>query len=481
MYCLIYFDTEDFISAPDSPVHRLPGQMAEIMTKHGLPGCFHIHGEKARFMERHGQTDVIAAIRKHDVSLHYDRGSMHPTTAEEVSELDWFRGVDRVLHRETNGFRDLQRIFGKCRALTQHGGTFAAQIVYAAGRLGKPFFYSPFRLPGREVVWFCNNLLFGGYRASFYFDPYYRDTPQFEKSLAQVDDHIRQRSNTHDLTCMFGCHPVITMMQRFPDAINFADGATPPPEQWQPPVPVEGVSIPLILENFERLVVKLVGQPNVEWTNVAGITQRYHRGPAVVSDDELLRGAHAVVDHGGPTYTDTLSAGELLVLLARRALSSSERHEVPQVMGPVEDVIEPAADALPNTACTDVFARELLEVSLETGYLPHIVSGGNQPISPATALLLLACRATGRSLPPPEARQLSVNAIPGVSEAVENVAKYKKWCCHGARYHQPGIIEPFRRQCWTLKPACESHDYGADVLALRPSGLGVSTCGGIGG
>ena len=468
MYCLIYFDTEDFISAADSPVHRLPGQMAEIMTKHGLPGCFHIHGEKARFMERHGQTDVIEAIRKHDVSLHYDRGSMHPTTAEEVSELDWFRGVDRVLYREAGGFRDLQRIFGKCSGLTQHGGTFAAPIVYAAGRLGKPFFYSPFRLPGREVVWFCNNLLFGGYRASFYFDPNYRDTPRFEKSLAQVDDHIRQRTEAYDLTCMFGCHPVITMMQRFPDAINFINGATPSPDQWQPPVPVEGVSIPLILENFERLVVKLVGQPNVEWTNVAGITQRYHRAPAVVSDDELLRGAHAVVDHGGPTYTETLSAGELLVLLARRVAAPSDTYDVPEVMGPVEDSVEPRTDTMPDAACAEGLARELAGVSQETGYLPPAVSGGNQLISPEAGLLLLACRATGTSLPAPEDRQLSIDTIPGVSEAIENVTKYEKWCCHGPRYHQPGIIEPFRRQCWTLKPAYEPHDYGPGVLAFRP-------------
>ena len=84
MYSLLYFDTEDFCSAPDAPVHQLPGQMAEIMSKHGFTGCFHIHGEKVRFMERHGQTDVIAAVGKHDVSLHHDRGSVHPTTAEEV-------------------------------------------------------------------------------------------------------------------------------------------------------------------------------------------------------------------------------------------------------------------------------------------------------------------------------------------------------------------------------------------------------------
>ncbi|MBT3378519.1 MAG: hypothetical protein HN742_25065 [Lentisphaerae bacterium] len=470
MYCLIYFDTEDFISSPDSPVHRLPGQMAEIMSKHGLPGCFHIHGEKARFMERHEQTDVIEAIRQHDVSLHYDRGSMHPTTAEEVSELDWFRGVDRVLYRETGGFRDLERIFGKCSALTQHGGTFAAPIVYAAGRLGKPFFYSPFRLPGREVVWFCNNLLFGGYRAPFYFDPHYRDTPQFEKSLAQVDNHIRGRAETHDLTCMFGCHPVITMMQRFPDAINFINGATPAPDAWEPPVPVEGVSIPLILENFERLVVKLAGQPNVEWTDVAGITQRYQRAPKVVADEELLRGANAVVDHGGPTYTAVLSAGELLVLLAQRAVSPSETYDVPDVIGPTEDCAASCGDTLPDLGTADALARSLLGTVLETGYLPPVVAVDSQLVSLGGALLLLACRATSRGVPAPAERQLSVDAVPGVSEALQNVAKYEKWCCHGPRYHQPGIIEPFRRQCWTLKPAYEPEDYGPGVLGLRPVG-----------
>jgi len=100
MYALIYFDTEDFISPPDSPVHTLPGQLADIMHKHGLVGCFHIIGEKARFMERHGLRDAIDSLRRHDISLHFDRGSIHPTTAEEVSELDWFRGVERMLFRE---------------------------------------------------------------------------------------------------------------------------------------------------------------------------------------------------------------------------------------------------------------------------------------------------------------------------------------------------------------------------------------------
>lgn len=324
MHALIYFDTEDFISPPDSPVHTLPGQLADIMHRHGLQGCFHIHGEKARFLERHKLTRVIESIKKHDVSLHYDRGSIHPTTAEEVSELDWFRGVERTLFRETPGFQALDRIFGKCSAITQHGGTFAAQIVYAAGKLGRPFFYSPFRLPGRNVVWFCNNLLIGGYQAPFYFDTAYRDTPKFEASLAKVNGYLDERARAFDFTAMFGCHPVITIMEKFPDAINFFNGAQPSPADWIAPTLVKGVSIPLVLANFERLITTLVNHPKVKWTTVAGIHQLYGQRPVRVPDCEILRGAEEVVRNAKPAWTQTLSAGELLFLLARRARAAPE-------------------------------------------------------------------------------------------------------------------------------------------------------------
>ena len=466
MYGLIYFDTEDFFSPPDSPVHRLPGQLADVMARHGLQGCFHIHGEKARFMERHGQTDVIESIRKHDVSLHYDRGSIHPTTAEEVSRLDWFRAVDRVLYREVRGFQDLQRIFGRCSALTQHGGTFAASIVYAVGKLGKPFFYSPFRLPGREVVWFCNNLLFGGFGGregvDFSFDRFYRDTPRFDVALAKAERYLDERAKAFDLTCMFGCHPVNTIMEKFPDAINFDNGASPPAEDWVAPTLVPGVSIPLILENFERLVEKLIGRTDVEWTTVQGICELYRRRPASVPDSVVLEGARAVVAHGGPTYTSTLSAAELLVLLAQRAAARADRYSVPQVMGPTDEGHGPT-DVPPDALAPEAVAREILDVAPATGYLPAVLSADNKAIAPELALWLLACNAAGAAAQPPDARRLCIEAIPGAEEALANVAKYKDWRCHGPQYHQPGILDPFRLQCWTLKPALQRHEYGPDV------------------
>ncbi|MGD9497134.1 MAG: hypothetical protein AB7Y46_12625 [Armatimonadota bacterium] len=465
MYALIYFDTEDFFSPPDHPVHRLPGQLAQIMPRHGLPGCFHIHGEKARFMERHGQRDVIEAIRRHDVSLHFDRGSVHPTTAEEVSQLGWFEGVERVLFRELPGFQALRRIFGKCSGLTQHGGTFAAQIVFAAGRLGKPFFYSPFRLPGRNIVWYCQNLLIGGYQAGFHFDQHYRDTPRFEEQLAKVEGYLAGRAREYDFTAMFGCHPVITIMERFPDAINFGRGAAPPPPEWEPPRMIEGVSIPLILENFERLVRTLVAQPGIEWTDVAGLYERFGSRPVRVTDEVVVRGAQAVVANGGPTWTEELSAAELLFLLARRSLAPAESYEVPQVMGPAHREGRPAAGL--DGAQPAAVAEEIVAACTASGYLPAELSEGCREITPEQALILLACSALERPLIAPDQRRETVEAIPGVPEAIANVRRYRSWRCHGQQYRPEGILDPFRRQCWTLKPAFTAEGYGSGVQLGR--------------
>lgn len=466
MYGLIYFDVEDFFSPPDAPTHTLPGQLADIMHRHGLAGCFHIIGERARFWERHGMTDVIQSIRRHDVSLHFDRGSIHPTTAEEISKLDWFQGVDRVLFRELPGFQALERIFGKCTALTRHGGTFAAPIIYAAGKLGKPFFHSPFRLPGRNVVWFCNNLLVGGYQAPFYFDNVYRDTPKFDAVLAKVDDYLDHRAESVDYTAMFGCHPVIAITEEFPDAINFLHGARPAPKDWIAPTLIPGISVPLVLENFERLVKVLVAHPRVKWTTVAGIHRLYGLRPARVVDAEVLRGAEQVVEHGGPQWTPTLSAGELLFLLARRSLASAPSYEVPQVMGPTEEPGAVTATTLAQLEPAAV-ASGVVKAVMASGYLPPTLPLAGVHVSLESAMLLLACHATGRQMPAGATARLAIDAIPGAAEAVEQVKRCKDWRIHGPDYHQAGILKHFCLQCWTLKPAFTPAEYASDVVLCR--------------
>ncbi len=460
MYCLMYFDTEDFMSAPDSPVHILPARFANIMGKYGLKGSFHIIGEKGRFMERHKQRDVIEALGKHDVSLHYNRGSIHPTTAEEVSNLDWFAGVDRVMFRELPGFQSHERIFGKCSALTRHGGMFAAQIVFAAGRMGKPFFSTPFPLPEQQVGWFCNNLLIGQ-GAGGSFDNDYRDTPRFDQKLEQQQNFLREASGRENLVCLFGCHPVNTVMDNFPCA-NFYYGASPPPVNWKAPTAIPDVSIPTILENFERRIAALADFPGLEWTTVGDMSRRYSRRPVRVKAERIIEGARAVMDNSGPTYTPLLSAGELLYLLARHRMAPDTSYDIPQIMGPVSSRPE-AARTLTTDADLDHPGREIIRHVHDSGYLPECLGSESGYLALEAALVLLSCDVLNTDPGSVHSPQLSVDAIPGVAEASENVGNYENWRVFGPLYNRSNILWHFRSQTWTFKPAFEENEYGPDV------------------
>lgn len=460
MYVLMCFDTEDFLSHPDAPVHRLPAQFADIMARYGIKGCFHLIGEKARFMARHQQYDVIEALRHHDVSLHTNRGSVHPTLSEEVSGLDWLTGVDRVMFREKPGLQSIEAVFGSCTAMSQHGGIFAAQIVYAAGRMSKPFFQNPFGRADQSVGWFCNNLIIGVWGGGA-FDHAYRDTPLFDQKLAEQQAFLDQAIDRHDLVCLAGCHPVNTVMQAFPCS-NFYNGASPAPEDWRAPTMYPDISIPLIMANFERRIAALADFPGLEWTTVKGIERRYSKRPVRVTDAQIITGAKAVIENGGPTFTNALSAGELLYLLARRRLAPVAIYDVPQVMGPIESV-QGAEIALPAEVDPVGLCRELIERIHDSGYLPGALSASSHRLTPASVLVWLACDALGIKPGAQTASNLSVEAIPGVPEAIENVKRYRDWRVHGTLYRQENILWHFRSQCWTYKPAFEAGTYPAGV------------------
>ena len=110
IYVLIWFDTEDYIlPSSDDAAKRL----GDFLTAEGVPATFKVVGEKARTLQRRGRSDVIVALRDHDIGYHGNTHSQHPTPAEYESSLDWDTGVEEFTRRERPGFEDVHRIFGK--------------------------------------------------------------------------------------------------------------------------------------------------------------------------------------------------------------------------------------------------------------------------------------------------------------------------------------------------------------------------------
>jgi len=187
--------------------------------------------------------------------------------------------------------------------------------------------------------------------------------------------------------------------------------------------------------------------------------------PVRVRDSDVLEGARVVVANKGPAYTAALSAAELLFLLAQRALSPQGAYEVPQVMGPMEEA--PCTLAGPGNVNVRSLATEIVARVMACGYLPHTLGELAGGVSPEYALMLLACQAIGCDLPSADRLNLSIDAIPGVPAAIENVKEYEKWAIRDERYGYAAIRKHFRLQCWTLKPAFTAEEYDAGIKLGR--------------
>src|SRR5215203_4174693 len=82
---ILWFDTEDYIlPASDDAALRL----ASWLTTQGVRATFKVVGEKARTLERRGRTDVIEALKKHEIGYHTDTHSQQPPIAVYLQNLD---------------------------------------------------------------------------------------------------------------------------------------------------------------------------------------------------------------------------------------------------------------------------------------------------------------------------------------------------------------------------------------------------------
>src|SRR5690349_2144096 len=110
VYIVLWFDTEDYI-LPQSDDAAM--RIADMLTRLGVRATFKVVGEKGRTLERRGRTDVIAALKRHEIGYHSNTHSQHPTVAEYEEPLDWESGVEEFNRRERKGYEDLTRIFGQ--------------------------------------------------------------------------------------------------------------------------------------------------------------------------------------------------------------------------------------------------------------------------------------------------------------------------------------------------------------------------------
>jgi peptidoglycan/xylan/chitin deacetylase (PgdA/CDA1 family) len=460
-FLVVTFDTEDYVTPEAERIDDIPKWLAETMTEEGVTGTFFVIGEKARSLEERGRRDVIAAMAKHDIGSHTNFGSIHPTVTEELERAGWDDGVRLMLEQESAGIKELSRIFGvPVTTLARHGGSYGPQLVAALGRLGAGYQGSPVRLPGHDVVWFCNALNFSAQYAGFD-DAYYRDDlfePVFDKLKAELPDVIKKSQ----VLALFAGHPTKIRAEEFWD-LNFYNGKNTPPDEWRIPRLRPQETMVTARKNFRRMMRWLKGRDDIEITTYRELMDVYGRQKETMSRDDLRDTARRTLREKTLAPTDDFSPAEIFAglaeALAEYATDRVLREERATVhpLGPLE---MPPAE--PGTGRVDfdgalALAQAANEHIDRTAALPPSLDVGGARIGTGSLMALFSAVYLDLHSGRPQ-HAYDVPAFEPYPKSYEQkivgeVEGYKTWPVHKPDLDMSRVVEFTKLQLWTLKPA----------------------------
>lgn len=270
---ILWFDTEDYIlPASDDAALKL----ANWLTEQKIQATFKVVGEKARTLERRGRTDVIEALKKHEIGYHSNWHSVPPTPAQYLNACGWADGVAEFSRREKPGYDDVARIFGqKPSCYGQPGSSWGPQshaalyqwgmrIYLDAGSHinvdGKPFWYG-----GLLNFYKLNHQIRVGIN-------YPHELEEAKIKFLQARDQLISEGGG---VISIVYHPCEFVHQQFWDGVNFKYGANPPRHEWKlPPTKTEAQS-KLAYHNFEEYVLFMQRFPGVRFVTATEAAKAY--------------------------------------------------------------------------------------------------------------------------------------------------------------------------------------------------------------
>jgi hypothetical protein len=454
---VLWFDTEDYLlPADDDATLRL----ATFLSGEGIRGTFKIVGEKARVLERRGRTDVIDALKRHEIGFHSNFHSVHPTPAEYLSTLGWDEGVAEFERREGPGLEDLRRIFGQNPSCYgQPGSSWGPQSFGAMRKWGM----SAYLDSGSHVGFDKKAMYYCGLLTMYDLAHHPRTGLGAREDVAKANEAF---AAAHDKLVKEGggivsiwYHPCEFVHKKFWDSI-FADGANPPREAWTPPPQKTPEETKIAFENFETWIRFIKSFPDVGFVTAREAATRVWADRArgrEFSPQELREIAAAVGNDA--TYQVrgdlALAPSEIFLLLNSLVLQRAK--------GPVTLADTPYGTSTPPTPITEPvltdwsqFSRTAADVDAylrKQGRIPPTIWLGSAGVPPESYLAALARVAVdlvdGKQ---PGAIEVRPATYSIGARVADDSPRIWGWLFPKG-FHAPALMSLARLQAWTIKPA----------------------------
>ncbi len=464
MYVYVCFDVEDLVH-PDSDDIAL--DIAEMLADGGVIASMCVVGEKARLWERRGRTDVITAVGRHDVSLHTDHHSVHPTVSEYLADKGWAEGVSEAVRQEGPGARDLARIFGVPPSTWgTSGSSWGPQIPAATRQLDIPSnIYSHAHSGDTGACWFAGQLCFSDYVSFPGGEDAYCDDEAFEAGLPTLLQRIGD-AQRRGLSCLglFAAHPTRLRYTVFWDALNFADGQNTDPSDYRFAPRRADDAYQTGLRNLRRMVLAVRDLPGVEIVPVRALNGRFALASSIAWTD-IRQLAQATAESDAIRADDPqASPAQTLDVLARAVLHLADGGPAPASL-PLRDVLGPTESpsaleqpvTIPAQAAWQRY-RDLIAHIDATGHLPAELTADGVSLGPG-ALLRAAARAfleLDRGQRPDQITFSPGPEEPAIAAQLAEEGIYRRlpgWPPHPPDLPLEKLALHTRLQSWSLRPA----------------------------
>ncbi len=462
-YVILWFDTEDYIlPASDNATLRL----ARFLTSELIRAIFKIVGERALSFERRGRTDIIEALKKHEIGFHSRWHSVQPTPAMYLSNLGWDDGVAEFDRREKPGFDDVKRILGTApTCYGQPGSSWGPQSYGAMKQWGINVY-----LDAGSHVRLDDKPYYYGEVLNFYkLEHQLRAQLDSLPALKVAEDRFlaarkKLQSEGGGIVSIF-YHPCEFVHKEFWDGVNFKNGANPPRAEWREPPMKSPRETEIAFEIFENYIRFMKRFPDVKFVTATEAAQLYRdraRG-RTFSAAELKKIATAVNDnvtfqrHG--EYT--LAASEVFALLNDYVVekTAGRNPESIKLLGTPYGPSNPVPLlAEPMTTDWSQFIRTAADVAdfvRKEKRIPTAVWLGSSGVPPESYLNALAKVAV--NLIDGQQTPQKIELRPGRLAAADHVAADRPelwgWVIFPRGFRAPAMMDLAKRQAWTLKPA----------------------------
>ena len=428
------FDTEDYINAQAADGIL---RCAEILRKEGIRGCFNVVGKLAEALVKWERTDVIEALKHHEIDIHSYAHSMHPTINEYTDIEDYEEAKKRFFENEYKARDILYRTFGvnKLPAACPPGASTSYVAHYGYAQMGIPVYCGDHlrdEVRGRNI-WSCN-ILCTDYH-------HYLDWYLIANDKAQIDADFEKIAQQKDMYVL-AHHPQMAIVDEFCDMVNFYRKNTPE-EEWQLSKLKTKEDTEKFYENFEYLVKKLKEDPRFKIVTYEDLANIHCRDERVITAGDIKGLKEQLDAYFFPVTTPESFCMSDIFLACRDLLLGKAFHKCETVYGFLEEPYAVTDEV--TVAAEDIRASA---ASIGDGFLPQRIRVGNADLGPADwlrAALEVLCGAEKVTVKP-ASWQIDMDQFPKVRDL-----NLKGSWIHSLDFEDRYISHRFRLQSWTYR------------------------------